>query len=388
MRTRGAAATTERQIRPAEIEELRCAPRRSRHYRAASPTSGGASVDRGVRLPDGSLMRRSRPVQVRTLRTAADFGDHLRALGIDLPFDADVDPSGVLAQPLTIAGRTIGNRWAILPMEGWDATEDGAPTDLVLRRWRRFGASGAQLIWGGEAVAVTREGRANPRQLVIGDHVAELRARARRRARSTGRSPAHPLGSLVAARRRGAAASRVRPPVPRRAGRTGRGPHRCSARRSRRCLRRGGGRRTARGVRLRRCEALPRLPAARAAERADTAGPVRRRPRRPHAVPRARRGRDPARCARARDRGAAQRVRPRAASRRRARSDGRIPMRSGATAPEPASTSPSRTRSSIGAPHSESGSCASPRAARTTARTHSGPRTSRRRTATTRRTTR
>ncbi len=87
-----------------------------------------------------------------------------------------VDPSGALAQPLTIAGRTIGNRWAILPMEGWDATEDGAPTDLVLRRWRRFGASGAQLIWGGEAVAVTREGRANPRQLVIADHVAELRA--------------------------------------------------------------------------------------------------------------------------------------------------------------------------------------------------------------------
>ena len=30
--------------------------------------------------------------------------------------------------------------------------------------------SGAKLIWGGEAVAVRHEGRANPNQLVIGPH--------------------------------------------------------------------------------------------------------------------------------------------------------------------------------------------------------------------------
>ena len=41
------------------------------------------------------------------------------------------------------------NRFAILPMEGWDGTADGRPTDLVRRRWQRFGASGAELIWGG-----------------------------------------------------------------------------------------------------------------------------------------------------------------------------------------------------------------------------------------------
>ena len=120
-------------------------------------------------------MRRARPVQVRTLRTASDFGAHLVALGVALPFDPTVEPAGPLAQPLTIGGRVIANRWAILPMEGWDATEDGAPTDLVLRRWRRFGTSGAKLIWGGEAVAVTGDGRANPRQLVIGAHVEDLR---------------------------------------------------------------------------------------------------------------------------------------------------------------------------------------------------------------------
>ena len=51
-------------------------------------------------------------------------------------------------------------------MEGWDATPDGAPSDLTVRRWQRFGSSGGKLIWGGEAVAVSHEGRANPNQLL------------------------------------------------------------------------------------------------------------------------------------------------------------------------------------------------------------------------------
>jgi 2,4-dienoyl-CoA reductase-like NADH-dependent reductase (Old Yellow Enzyme family) len=52
-------------------------------------------------------------------------------------------------------------------MEGWDGTSDGKPSELTSRRWRRFGESGAKLIWGGEAVAVCTEGRANPNQLVF-----------------------------------------------------------------------------------------------------------------------------------------------------------------------------------------------------------------------------
>ncbi len=62
-------------------------------------------------------------------------------------------------------GRTVGNRFASDPMEGWDATPDGKPSDLVLRRWPHFGTSGASLIWGGEATAVRPDGRANPNQL-------------------------------------------------------------------------------------------------------------------------------------------------------------------------------------------------------------------------------
>ena len=124
------------------------------------------------------------PVQVRRLADAAAFTGHLASLGVDLPFDHEVDPSGPLAAGLTVHDGTagdlaVGNRWAILPMEGWDATTDGRPTDLVRRRWARFGESGAKLVWGGEAVAVTPEGRANPNQLCIGPHspgdLAELR---------------------------------------------------------------------------------------------------------------------------------------------------------------------------------------------------------------------
>ena len=51
-------------------------------------------------------------------------------------------------------------------MEGWDGTTDGRPTDLVRRRWERFGAGGAGLVWG-EATAVVPDGRANPNQLVL-----------------------------------------------------------------------------------------------------------------------------------------------------------------------------------------------------------------------------
>ena len=64
-------------------------------------------------------------------------------------------------------------------MEGWDGTADGHPSDLTYRRWRNFGLSGAKLIWGGEAVAVRHDGRANAHQLVINedtlDNITQLR---------------------------------------------------------------------------------------------------------------------------------------------------------------------------------------------------------------------
>lgn len=115
--------------------------------------------------------------RVAQLRTAVDFRKHLEELGVDLAFDENLlsGSDSPLAQPYSIYGKTIGNRFAVLPMEGWDATSDGRPNELVTRRWQRFGLSGAKMIWGGEAVAVRHDGRANPRQLVINDQtVGEL----------------------------------------------------------------------------------------------------------------------------------------------------------------------------------------------------------------------
>jgi 2,4-dienoyl-CoA reductase-like NADH-dependent reductase (Old Yellow Enzyme family) len=128
-----------------------------------------------------------RIVQVRKLADGDRFAAHLAQVGADIRFDRSVEsgPESPLAQPITVplgagGSRTIGNRWAILPMEGWDATSDGRPTEHVIRRWNRFGASGAKLIWGGEAIAVCDEGRANPNQLRIGpdtiDDISNLRA--------------------------------------------------------------------------------------------------------------------------------------------------------------------------------------------------------------------
>ncbi len=108
--------------------------------------------------------------RVATLKTPDEFRAYLSELGVELPVDDEIrtGPDAPLAQPYTLPdGFTIGNRFCIQPMEGWDGSPDGKPTDLVRRRWRRFGQSGAKLIWGGEAVAVRHEGRANPRALVI-----------------------------------------------------------------------------------------------------------------------------------------------------------------------------------------------------------------------------
>ena len=109
--------------------------------------------------------------RVASLRTAEALRAHLDRSGIRLGFDPELTPaaSSPLAAPIEVDGVRVGNRFCILPMEGWDGTRDGHPSELTERRWRNFGLSGAKLIWGGEAVAVRSEGRANPNQLAIVD---------------------------------------------------------------------------------------------------------------------------------------------------------------------------------------------------------------------------
>lgn len=105
--------------------------------------------------------------KVAQLRTVDKLQQRLDELGVSIPCDPQLlsrDQASPMARPLQIGGFTVGNRWCIHPMEGWDAHRDGSPSELTLRRWARFGESGAKLIWGGEAAAVQPTGRANPNQ--------------------------------------------------------------------------------------------------------------------------------------------------------------------------------------------------------------------------------
>lgn len=121
-------------------------------------------------------------VRLGAIKETARFQEHLHSLGANIPCDSEIvsGANSPLLNSMKMDQVTIGNRIAINPMEGWDGTRDGRPSEHTIRRWRRFGQSGAKLIWGGEAVAVNHEGRANPNQLVIGEHtregLAQLRA--------------------------------------------------------------------------------------------------------------------------------------------------------------------------------------------------------------------
>jgi NADPH2 dehydrogenase len=112
--------------------------------------------------------------RVSSLKSVEAFQEHLRSLNVHIPVERNIEsaPASPLAQKLVWRGHSIGNRWCILPMEGWDGTDDGRPSELTRRRWAHFGQSGAKLIWGGEAVAVCHEGRANPNQLWIREETA------------------------------------------------------------------------------------------------------------------------------------------------------------------------------------------------------------------------
>lgn len=107
--------------------------------------------------------------KVGSLDGVTGFRNYVSSLGLDMPCDDIVahGPSSPLAAPVEIDGMKIGHRLAVQPMEGWDCERDGRPSENTKRRWRRFGLSGAKLLWGGEACAVRPDGRANPKQLIM-----------------------------------------------------------------------------------------------------------------------------------------------------------------------------------------------------------------------------
>jgi NADPH2 dehydrogenase len=120
-------------------------------------------------------------VHLGGMREVETFARYLHENRISIPCDQELasGDASPLAQPLRLNGLYIGNRLCIHPMEGWDGTTEGNPSEKTAHRWRYFGMSGAKLIWGGEAVAVSHDGRANPNQLLLNDATRERIARLR-----------------------------------------------------------------------------------------------------------------------------------------------------------------------------------------------------------------
>ncbi len=104
-----------------------------------------------------------------SFRGAGELKAKAEELGLELPFADDVSP---LLGPAALAGRSLPNRLAVLPMECADADPSGAPTAPTFRRYERYAAGGSGLIWF-EATAVRPDGRSNPRQLMLTDETED-----------------------------------------------------------------------------------------------------------------------------------------------------------------------------------------------------------------------
>lgn len=95
----------------------------------------------------------------------AEIREKANAADLQLPLS---DRTEVLFTPAQAQGLRFENRFVIQPMEGCDATDAGAPGELTRRRYERFARSGAGLIWM-EAVAIQKQARAKPHQLLATD---------------------------------------------------------------------------------------------------------------------------------------------------------------------------------------------------------------------------
>ena len=82
---------------------------------------------------------------------------------LNLPISEDVS---VLAEPIRLYGRNIKNRIAILPMENFDSRDDGSPSELTIRRYRRFSKGGAGIIWT-ESTFTSMDSRSSLRMMGI-----------------------------------------------------------------------------------------------------------------------------------------------------------------------------------------------------------------------------
>ncbi len=123
------------------------------------------------------------------LKTYDELQSELARLGMEIPLSDDMS---VLAAPLTFGNTaasgwkksfTLPNRFVVQPMEGFDSGPNGEPTELGFRRYERFAAGGAGLVWF-EATAILPEARSNEQQFWINEKSANAFAALEERARA------------------------------------------------------------------------------------------------------------------------------------------------------------------------------------------------------------
>ena len=74
--------------------------------------------------------------RIGAFKSVSQFRDYLSELGLELPCDDEplsAAQGSPLAQTFQVGAFTVGNRWCVHPMEGWDGTADGKPSEHTLR---------------------------------------------------------------------------------------------------------------------------------------------------------------------------------------------------------------------------------------------------------------
>lgn len=110
------------------------------------------------------MKRVSKEFNIHTLPSLGEFVRVSKEHGLEFPVSTDMQ---VLGEPISLAsGKIIPNAIGIPPLEGFDGTREGTPTEAVFRRYKRYASGGAGLIWY-EATAVSPDGRGNPYQMMM-----------------------------------------------------------------------------------------------------------------------------------------------------------------------------------------------------------------------------
>ena len=108
-----------------------------------------------------------KPYKFSSFKSNEDFTAAMAADGMDFPISDDLS---VLLEPVTLKnGHVIPNRLVIQPLEGFDGTKEGNPSDLIFRRYDRYAKGGSGLLWY-ESIAISNDGRCNPLQMIISEH--------------------------------------------------------------------------------------------------------------------------------------------------------------------------------------------------------------------------